>query len=392
MASAEKNSKFESSDANLSLFAINRGHLMIEQGQVRGGIVKVKEALKIATTHHLKKRILDCYRTLSLGYEKLGDYKTAFTFERSALALSDSLKSESITRIISGLQLDHEMQARQKDIERLKEQSSVQASLLQAESRAKNLLIGLLAVAMVFAGLIGFAYRTKIRYNKKIARKNAELEEHKVLLESINEVLKEKSLKSQMNPHFVFNSLNSIQHLILKQDTEHAYNYLSKFGALLRKVLEFVESDTIALNDEVAWLELYLQLESLRFNNEFRYQFNYFPDENAFTNAVVPPLVIQPFVENAIVHGLMPKKGERELSISFSRENGSVTVAIRDNGIGRQNAMKSKRTHTPKALQLIKTRFEVLSKTSKGSYEYAFSDLLDHQGTALGTEVKLKLG
>ena len=392
MEEAEKYSKFEISNLNISLLALNRGHLMIERGEVRKGIEEVKKALEVATTHHLKNRMLDCYRTLSFGYNQLGDYRAAFTFERKASAVSDSLKNENITRRIAALQLDHEMQEKQKDIQRLEQQSITQAALLQAESRVKNLLVILLAVVLVVTGLMGYAYRTKIRYNKKIARKNEELEEHRALLESINEVLKDKSLKSQMNPHFVFNSLNSIQHLILKHDTEHAYNYLSKFGTLLRKVLEFVDSDSISLNDEVAWLELYLQLESLRFNNEFHYRFNYFPDENAFTNAIVPPLVIQPFIENAIVHGLLPKKGDRELSITFSKENESVNVVIRDNGIGRHRAMKTKKTHTSRALQLIRTRFEVLTKTSKRSYEYAFNDLVDNQGAALGTEVKLKLG
>ena len=142
------------------------------------------------------------------------------------------------------------------------------------------------------------------------------------------------ALRAQMNPHFIFNSLNSIQHFITTQEKEEALNYLSKFSKLIRKILENSRENTVSISNELQLLELYIQLEQLRFSNKFDYHITV--DEKIdMENTEIPPLLIQPYIENAILHGLINKNGKGDLWLSLERNNGFLNCKIEDNGIGR---------------------------------------------------------
>ena len=147
------------------------------------------------------------------------------------------------------------------------------------------------------------------------------------------------ALRGQMNPHFIFNSLNSIQHFITNRDKTEAINYLSKFSKLIRKILENSRENTVSLSNELQLLELYIQLEQLRFSNKFEYQI--VVDEKIdIENTEIPPLLIQPYIENAILHGLINKNGEGDLYLSLEKNNGLIICKIEDNGIGRAKAQE----------------------------------------------------
>ncbi|MBK7886901.1 MAG: histidine kinase [Bacteroidetes bacterium] len=158
-----------------------------------------------------------------------------------------------------------------------------------------------------------------------------------------------KVLRAQMNPHFIFNALNSIHNCILQRDTLTAANSLTKFSRLVRKILDNSLQSTISLESELATLELYIQIEQLRFNTKFEYTITVDPAIDP-ASTMVPPLILQPFVENSIWHGLMPSEKKGSIMVEVSRKGEHLHFTISDNGIGREKAAqlkaKSENQHT----------------------------------------------
>ena len=203
-----------------------------------------------------------------------------------------------------------------------------------------------------------------------------------------------QSLRLQMNPHFLFNALNSIQQMILANEEMVATRYLSRFSKLLRTILVHSDKETVTLNEELEILHLYIELEAIRFKDAFRYQIDL--DEEMDTDEIkLPTLLIQPFVENAIWHGLMHKESQRELKICFSESCDFLHCTIEDNGVGRKHAQqtrnsdKKEKLHVSKGIQVSMER--LLSMHSKkgetGSLEII--DLHDENGKPSGTRVKI---
>src|SRR5690606_31508725 len=168
-----------------------------------------------------------------------------------------------------------------------------------------------------------------------------------------------KSLRLQMNPHFLFNSLNAIQQMILAGEDRAATRYLSKFSRLLRLVLLHSDKERITLKEELETLSLYVELESLRFKDSFRYDIKC--DERIDPEEIkIPVMLIQPFVENAIWHGLLPKPGDRRLSVLFSEDTAeNMICTIEDNGVGREAASKiTNDNHTQKGISVAEERLK----------------------------------
>ena len=201
--------------------------------------------------------------------------------------------------------------------------------------------------------------------------------------------LKVSSLQSQMNPHFIFNSLNSIKLNIIKNNKENAVYYLNKFSKFIRKTLTISREKEVSLQDEIDTLELYVSIENLRFKNAI--QFLKHIDNNINLETIkVPPLVLQPFVENAIWHGLSPKEGNKKLQLSISKTAiDCIEIAIEDNGIGRKKAQEFKAKKMIKresiGLKLTEERLAVFSNHLQQKHQIVFEDLAE------GTRVIIKL-
>lgn len=220
-------------------------------------------------------------------------------------------------------------------------------------------------------------------------------EAQKVLLQKQTETdliqAKLTALRSQMNPHFIFNALNSIQNLILQADTTRSYDYIVLFSKLVRSTLNYSETEYISIDDEVDFLDIYLQLEKLRFNDDFQYTINNLCDEMVYA----PPLIIQPFVENALLHGLLSKKGIKRLNITFEINNEQLLCTIEDNGIGRKKSKEIQKRQGKKrksfALNAIQKRLDILQKQHVYKVGYSFIDLHNDQGMPTGTKVVICL-
>ncbi|MES2649970.1 MAG: two-component regulator propeller domain-containing protein [Bacteroidota bacterium] len=203
-----------------------------------------------------------------------------------------------------------------------------------------------------------------------------------------------QSLRLQMNPHFLFNALNSIQQMILANEEIVATKYLSKFSKLLRAVLIHSDKEAISLSEELEILNLYIELESIRFKNSFSHSI--IVDENIETDEVkIPTLLIQPFVENAIWHGLMHKGDNRVLSITFTEQDDFIICSIEDNGIGRRKAAEMKvaagnhKSHISKGIAVSGERLKTMSTIDGREGSIKITDLHDPQDIPRGTRVDI---
>ncbi|MGE0636930.1 MAG: sensor histidine kinase [Bacteroidia bacterium] len=237
-------------------------------------------------------------------------------------------------------------------------------------------------ISVLSVGLVVLIYQFRIRY---LTRK-ADLQ-NKLTASQLT------ALKAQMNPHFMYNALNSIQDLILQSDIKNTNYYLSRFSSLMRKVLDASGSNEITLNDEVEMLELYLELEKLRFGNDFTYtitvQKGISRDETK-----LPSLILQLFVENAIKHGLLHKKGDKKLSVEFLVHNNILVCSVTDNGVGRTRSAEIKQrsalAHQSFATKATEKRLELINSSRQKKIKLQVIDLMEGE-KALGTKVVLEI-
>jgi sensor histidine kinase YesM len=247
-----------------------------------------------------------------------------------------------------------------------------------------------LLLTVSFSAMV-YMYFTRKSY---IMRRQIKLLNEKVLLEKNLSKSVMASIKSQMNPHFFYNALNTIQAYIFTNDKQKANNYLAKFSKLTRLILEMSEKEKVSLVEEIDALTLYLELEKMRFNTGFEYSFE-FNLQYEKESIEFPPMLIQPYIENAIKHGLLHKEGEKTLKISFKQLKNHLEVAIIDNGIGRKrseelNKIKNEK-HQSFSTQANEKRLEILNKGMQNKMAVKILDRYNDYGLATGTTVILSI-
>ena len=202
-----------------------------------------------------------------------------------------------------------------------------------------------------------------------------------------------KALRAQMNPHFVFNSLNSIQHYILNSKGDEAVKYLNKFAKLIRIILSNSEKPTVTINEDLEAVKLYLELERMRFENKFDYSIQI--DESIDGDYdEIPPMLIQPYLENAILHGINPKEGNGEIVITMKIVSQFIKISITDNGIGREKSkaiqsLQPAARHKSLGMKITKDRLRILNNIHQSSLNVNIIDLYDDKLQATGTQVDL---
>lgn len=198
------------------------------------------------------------------------------------------------------------------------------------------------------------------------------------------------ALRSQMNPHFIFNALNSIKAFLIDNNKEKAIYYLNKFAKLIRKILEGTRTDSVPLNDELETISLYLNIENIRFNDSVDFELTIDPGIDISTIRI-PSLILQPFIENAFWHGLMQKEGPRSIFIEVGGMTGEVKLSITDNGIGREKAKDNseKKSFKKESLGILfaQDRLNYFNRKYNTKYSFTISDLYDEQHAATGTQV-----
>lgn len=242
-----------------------------------------------------------------------------------------------------------------------------------------------IASALIILLVIFFRLRTET-----IRRKEAEKLSREIQLAN-NEL---KALRAQMDPHFIFNSLSSIQSFIMSKDEESALRYLNKFAKLMRMILSNSEKSSITLREEIDSLELYLELEALRWENKFDYSLDV-DSKVEIDFHKIPSMLIQPYVENAIIHGMIPKTdGKGKIEIKISQKDTHIICMIEDNGIGRKKSRElrtktSESLHESVGMKITNERLEVLNKIHHSNLSANITDLEDEKKNAMGTKVEI---
>jgi two-component system, LytTR family, sensor kinase len=225
--------------------------------------------------------------------------------------------------------------------------------------------------------------RAKIEAKRRISEMNQKIAE-----------VTQANLRQQMNPHFIFNTLNSIQYYMYQHDKLATNNYLTKFSSLMRKVLENSQHTSVPLRDELDALKLYLELEIIRFKDKFTYEIDV--DEELDTLLYkVPTMLIQPYVENSITHGLIPAENKGFIKIDLKLKDDYISCVIEDNGIGRDAAMekkkKSENNHNSLGTQIVSSRLDLVNALYGTSLKTIYTDLKNDAGESVGTRVEIQI-
>ncbi|MEO5777528.1 MAG: tetratricopeptide repeat protein [Flavobacterium sp.] len=350
--------------ASLALY--NLGILYFEQNEYEHAMPLATKSLDYAKeigvldqTYHSEKLVSDIYGAQNQPALSLQHYK-------NYIIARDSLNTMESTKKFDRAEMDFEFQKKE--------------ALFQEKNKREHLLLIFSIVgSLLFVGLIFVLInRHQVKRRLTLQKEVAEYEQ--------------KALHLQMNPHFVFNCLGSISSFIVQNGTDSALKYLSKFSKLMRLTLEYSKDALIPIDKEIESLQNYLELEQLRFHDKFDFKIQ--SSESVEFNMGLPPLLIQPFVENAILHGLVPKEGSGMIVVDFDVQNDQLVCTIWDNGIGitksaaiKENSMKA---HKSMALEITKKRLEIMEATISKSAQIEIKEL-EENNIVTGTRVTLRL-
>ena len=270
-----------------------------------------------------------------------------------------------------------------------------------ASNRARFLVLYIVIVIILALFAVSFLfYRSRVqrmKFENNLAREKLDRQLKEIIFENRINDLNLASLKAQMNPHFIFNCLNSIKMYLENNRAEEASDYISKFSRLIRTTLDIARSERITLANELELIELYLKMESLRFKGRLHYQINVHESiDPEFIE--IAPLLIQPYAENAVIHGILPKKGEGTVRISIDPDehaNNKILIKIQDDGIGRKMASELKKrnnfNHQSHGTNITNERIELLNTKKSSNIRVTTHDLYDDENRACGTLVTVNL-
>jgi tetratricopeptide (TPR) repeat protein len=358
--------------ASIAEALIKLGLVFLKQTRYQKSGIWLSDGLELAEETRSKELILEANNILSQLYEALGESQQALQYFRNYAVLKDSLFSASQYRTISEMEAIYEASKKEQDIALLSERNLIQTMIITRRNRLLILTIVFFAVVLLAA----YLYFANTRL--KAERKAVELEN--------------RLLRSQMNPHFIFNSLIAIQSYFYEQNPVKAGDFLAKFAELMRITLENSRTEFVLFEKELAMIRIYLELQALRFDNIF--SFNITVDENIdAANIRIPPMLAQPFIENAVEHGLRNKSEQGKLSIGFSKNENSLMVRVEDNGIGREAAKKicTSAEHLSLAVPMIKERLDIMTKKFRYKFEMKINDLYGPDGSPAGTRVEITM-
>lgn len=373
-----------------SMYHNQRGYALFSAGRFREAIPEFvrSDSINNADVKELSLRIENT-GFLAESYAAIGDSARGYLLLLDLEVLKDSFAAAASDERMLTLEKQFETRLNKEEIARLDNENRQKADHL----RVRNLqLYGSLALAVLASGAVVLVVRDLRRKRTHAAQLeglNAGLHEKQARIEEVNGLLRMKLLRTQMDPHFIHNCLNAIRALSLKGEHDRADDYLDGFARLLRNVLEHSVRDRIALEEEIDFLNDYVQLEHLRLGDGFSWTIT--ADKALLQEGpLVPSLLVQPFVENAIWHGLAPKQGAKRLLVHFAANGNAITCTVEDNGVGRRAAAGIP-GRTSLGLKLTGERLGLLTERLKSEGGFVTEDLTDANGLPTGTRVRLTL-
>ena len=373
----EKSIKYS---AHASLYATsanslgNLGTIYSDLGKPEKALAYYKKGIAQALKVNDIYELWWIHRDMSNMYLKLADTSNAYRNFVLFKKYSDKWISKGNSESLADARIRYEADTQNKEVELL--------SLRLKNNRLLNYGLGGLIILSFVIGLLLFR-DSKLKEKRRLSELNRKISE-----------VTQANLRQQMNPHFIFNTLNSIQYYMYQHDKIATNNYLTKFSSLMRKVLDNSQHTSVPLSDELGALNLYLELESIRFKDKFEYKITVDEEIDPLMHKV-PTMLIQPYVENSICHGLMPKEGKGFVNIDLSLKNDYILCTIEDNGIGRDAAkernLKREGNHNSLGTQITKSRLDLVNELYGTSLHTNYIDLKDENGEAAGTRVEIHI-
>ncbi|TPG29785.1 tetratricopeptide repeat protein [Flavobacterium pectinovorum] len=350
--------------ASLALY--NIGSLLQEQKKYSQALPFAIKSLAYAKEIGVQDQTFHTEQLLSELYESLNDPKKALAHYKNFIIARDSILNQETNKKFAIAEMNYEFNKKE-------------ALLSEAHKRQIQLVIFSIFGALLLIALSMVIYnRMQVKRQLTLKKEVAEYEQ--------------KALHLQMNPHFVFNCLSSISSFIVQNGTDSALKYLSKFSKLMRLTLEYSKGSLIPIDKEIESLQNYLELEQLRFHDKFEFEIQ--ATENVEFNMGLPPLLIQPFVENAILHGMVPKEGKGKISVNFDVQNQQLVCMITDDGIGLSESKilkeNSVTAHQSMALDITRKRLKIMESITSKSAKIEIIELNSAQQKT-GTKVTLFL-
>jgi tetratricopeptide (TPR) repeat protein len=352
----------------------NLGTIYRDIGDTEKSIKYYLKSIELAKLGEDVRELSWVYDDMSQMYLRKRDTSNAYKSYVLFKNYSDAMIKSTNTQGLTDARIRYEADTHNKEME-----------LLSLRVRNQKLLIygytGLFVLSLAIGILL--LSRAKINSKRRISEMNRKISE-----------ITQANLRQQMNPHFIFNTLNSIQYYMYQHDKLATNNYLTKFSSLMRKVLENSQHTSVPLSDELDALTLYLELETIRFKEKFDYKINV--DEEIDTLLYkVPTMLIQPYVENSICHGLMPGESKGLVKIDLKLENEYISCTIEDNGIGREAAQEKKRksenNHNSLGTQIVSSRLDLVNALYGTSLKTIYTDLKNINGEPEGTRVEIQI-
>ena len=350
----------------------NLGGLYIHLKEYEKSKQMLDESLELARAINSKIRIQQTLLAMSDLFEATGEYKKSRNYLLQYSQIKDTIYNENSSRQIAEMQTKYETEKKEKEIQ-------IQSLKLKSRERIIIFIVVFILFIAVLVILLFNRFKLKQRnFQNELEKSNLEIEQ--------------KLLRSQMNPHFIFNSLNSIKSFIIENEPDSAEIYLGKFAKLMRYILDNSRESFIPVEDEINTLQLYMELERVRFSNKFDFNIKIEPEIDV-ERTYIPPMLIQPYVENSILHGITKKAEKGIINIELKKENNIIKCLIIDDGVGRKGSQKLKNQQKRKSLgmQLIKERLGLINKQMAETISVEIIDLKDEYGNATGTKVELNI-
>jgi tetratricopeptide (TPR) repeat protein len=359
----------------LSTEYINLGWAQTKLKQYTKAEKNLLKGLAIAKEYNISPNISEAYSHLSELSQQKKDYKNSLRYYKLSEEFDEKISNERNIQYVNDLIIKYDSEKKNNQIKALANQNKIDQ--LNFSKNRKIWLISLISLSLL-ALVLYFLYRQRNLKNEK-----------RIL------TLEQDLLRIQMNPHFIFNALNSIKLYIINNEQKNAVHYLNKFSKLIRKILDASSVKEISLAEELKTMDLYVGIENIRFSNQIKYETIITPSINLDT-IKVPPLILQPFLENSIWHGLSSKKGLKKITVSIGQvDKKFIQITIEDNGIGRKESAKIKANKVIRrksfGIDITKERLTNFVKNCQHSFSLSYKDLVDNNNNAVGTQLILQI-
>lgn len=337
------------------------------------------QSLKVSKENKQEILVVIALRNLATVHAKMNDYKGAYQFQQEFLQRKDSMTNEKTKATLADLEISYKTLQKEEQIQLLKKDNDIKA--LQLDNSRRSIVFYVIAFLMVLSILGTVFYQRNIR--------------NKIETQKIKAELETKVLRLQMNPHFIFNSLNSIENFIMRNEKRLASDYLNKFARLIRMILDSSRTEVVPIAKDMEALQLYIDLEQLRFNNKFSYK-TYIDPALLGGDYRAPSLLIQPYVENAIVHGLAHSDEDNlNLTVTATLENDKIKYVVQDNGVGREKSgeynRQNKPYHQSVGLKITEDRINLFNHEKDKHDAVRITDLYDEHRIPDGTKVEITI-